>query len=75
MRIGIDGRVASRHFPGIGRYGLNLIAELLEAGSDHELFVIYDPRRTPDLAELARASTMPLLCAWRSVILRWRSWR
>ncbi len=55
MRIGIDGRVASRHFPGIGRYCQNLIAALMERHDGHELFVLYDPLRNPGLSRLAAA--------------------
>ncbi|GAC1396554.1 MAG: glycosyltransferase family 1 protein [Chloroflexota bacterium] len=55
MRIALDGRVASRHFPGIGRYALHLIGELLDLHSSHDLFVLYDPGRNPAVAALARA--------------------
>ena len=55
MRIGIDGRVTSAHFPGIGRYCLNLIRELLDLETVHQWFVIYDPPRNPALAALAAA--------------------
>jgi alpha-1,3-rhamnosyl/mannosyltransferase len=55
VRIAIDGRVASRHFPGIGRYCQHLIAALLEIDAGHELFVLYDPRHNPGLAALAAA--------------------
>jgi len=53
MRIGIDGRVTSAHFPGIGRYCLNLITELLKLETEHRWFVLYDPRHNPELAALA----------------------
>jgi alpha-1,3-rhamnosyl/mannosyltransferase len=53
VRIAIDGRVASQHFPGIGRYCLHLITELLGLMDHHELFVVYDPVRNPGLAALA----------------------
>ncbi|MGQ9927429.1 MAG: glycosyltransferase family 4 protein [Chloroflexaceae bacterium] len=44
MRIGLDARYTTDHFPGIGRYTLSLAEALAEPGHDHTLVLIVDPR-------------------------------
>ena len=46
MRIGIDGRYLSSHYPGIGRYLFNLLTALPEVAGDEEIVVLHDPRVT-----------------------------
>jgi alpha-1,3-rhamnosyl/mannosyltransferase len=46
MRIGLDIRYAYDHFPGIGRYCVNLaraLGELTSSTSDHTLVLLYNP--------------------------------
>lgn len=43
MRIGLDARYVYDHFPGIGRYTMNLAYALAELERRHELVVLYNP--------------------------------
>ncbi len=43
MRIAIDARYVTDHFPGIGRYMMNLITALGKLEHDHTLIVFYNP--------------------------------
>lgn len=44
MRIGIDGRYITNHFPGIGRYTYNLARKLPELAPDTDFVLLHDPR-------------------------------
>lgn len=60
LRIGLDARYASDHFPGIGRYTLGLARGLAELESGHALLLIIDPNadmQRYDLAALAVCQT------------------
>ena len=65
MRLVLDGRTISDHFPGIGRYTFNLagaLAELLPP--DDELTLLHDPRQPNtrfDLAQLASHEQLRLV--------------
>ena len=64
LRIGLDARYASDHFPGIGRYTLGLARGLAELESGHTLLLIIDPNadmRRYDLAALARLPNVELV--------------
>jgi glycosyltransferase involved in cell wall biosynthesis len=57
VRIGLDARYTTDHFPGIGRYTLGLARGLAELALDHHLILIVNPHATPgryDLGPLAR---------------------
>ncbi len=57
MRIAIDARYVSDHFPGIGRYVYNLLLALAELDQRHTFAVLYNtalPNTRYDLAMLAR---------------------
>lgn len=43
MRIGIDARFISDHFPGIGRYVYHLVLALASLPHDHELVLLHNP--------------------------------
>ncbi|MFV9507927.1 MAG: glycosyltransferase family 4 protein [Oscillochloridaceae bacterium umkhey_bin13] len=66
MRIGIDVRYTSDHFPGIGRYLIGLARGLAELDQGHHLILLYDPRTAPgryqptSLAELPGVELVPL---------------
>lgn len=44
MRVAIDGRYIQDHFPGIGRYTVNLVRALAAQGEGGEILVITNPR-------------------------------
>jgi alpha-1,3-rhamnosyl/mannosyltransferase len=61
MRIVIDGRYISDHFPGIGRYVYNLARGLAELGPPHTLALLHNPalpNTRHDVAALA--DTLPI---------------
>ena len=71
MPIVIDARTASDHFPGIGRYVVNLCRALCQVVPDVDLAVLYDPGATasrlalPDVPRLAcLASPFALRQQW-----------
>lgn len=59
MPVVIDARTASDHFPGIGRYVVNLCGALRQVAPDLNLVILYDPVATasrltlPDVSRLA----------------------
>ena len=62
MRIALDGRTISDHFPGIGRYTFNLagaLAQALPAGD--ELIVLHNPGQTNTRFDLAALAAHPSL--------------
>ncbi|MEO7912417.1 MAG: glycosyltransferase family 1 protein [Roseiflexaceae bacterium] len=64
MRIVIDARYVSDHFPGIGRYVYNLLLALGELDQPHSFVVLYNPALTNtryDMAALAHAPTLRLV--------------
>src|SRR5690349_9419568 len=64
MRIVIDARYVSDHFPGIGRYVYNLLAALTALDHDHTLVVLYNSallNTRHDLVGLARAPQVELI--------------
>ena len=64
MRIAIDARFVTDHFPGIGRYVYNLLINLAEINSDHTIFALYNPKLPNsryDLARLNRYSRTSLI--------------
>ncbi len=64
MRIVIDARYVSDHFPGIGRYVYNLLLALGELDQPHSFVVLYNPALTNtryDMSALARSPTLRLV--------------
>lgn len=59
MRIGLDARYTTDHFPGIGRYTLSLAEALAGLGSDHTLVLIVDPRAQRGRYDLAGLGALP----------------
>jgi glycosyltransferase involved in cell wall biosynthesis len=59
LRIGLDVRYASDHFPGIGRYTLGLARGLAELESGHTLLLIVDPRADMQRYDLAALTQLP----------------
>ena len=59
MRVVLDARTATDHFPGIGRYVVSLAAALARVAPELDLALLYDPRAPatrlalPDLPRLA----------------------
>ncbi len=58
MRIGLDARYTTDHFPGIGRYTLSL-AEALAELEYHTLVLIVDPRAQRGRYDLAALGALP----------------
>jgi len=64
VRIVIDARFVSDHFPGIGRYVYNLLVALGELDQPHSFVVLYNPALTNtryDMAALAHSPTLRLV--------------
>jgi len=64
VRIVIDARYVSDHFPGIGRYVYNLLLALGEMDQSHSFVVPYNPALTNtryDMAALARLPSLRLV--------------
>jgi alpha-1,3-rhamnosyl/mannosyltransferase len=64
MRIGLDIRYANDHFPGIGRYVVNLARALAAFEHPHTLVLLHNPalpNTRYDLHELARSSQVELV--------------
>jgi glycosyltransferase involved in cell wall biosynthesis len=64
VRIVIDARFVSDHFPGIGRYVYNLLLALGELDQPHSFVVLYNPTLTNtryDMAALAHSPTLRLV--------------
>jgi glycosyltransferase involved in cell wall biosynthesis len=64
MRIAIDGRYISDHFPGIGRYIYNLVLALAELDTPHTFALLYNPglpNSRHDIAALARYTPIRLI--------------
>jgi glycosyltransferase involved in cell wall biosynthesis len=64
VRIGIDGRYITDHYPGIGRYTYSLATELPELAPDTDFVLFYDPRSTNtryDVGRLAGQDNLRLL--------------
>jgi glycosyltransferase involved in cell wall biosynthesis len=64
VRIVIDARYVSDHFPGIGRYVYNLLLALGEIDQLHSFVVLYNPALTNtryDMAALARFPSLRLV--------------
>jgi glycosyltransferase involved in cell wall biosynthesis len=64
VRIVIDARYVSDHFPGIGRYVYNLLLALGEMDQPHSFVVLYNPALTNtryDMAALARFPSLRLV--------------
>jgi glycosyltransferase involved in cell wall biosynthesis len=59
VRIGLDARYATDHFPGIGRYTLGLARGLAELALDQRLFLIVDPRAAAGRYDLAALAQLP----------------
>jgi hypothetical protein len=67
LRIAIDARYISDHFPGIGRYVYNLLQALGELDQPHNFAVLYNPELTNtryDIAALARLPTLRLVALY-----------
>lgn len=66
MRIGLDIRYTTDHFPGIGRYVVSLARALAELDHGHTLVLIHDPRArggrygSSELSRLPRVELAPL---------------
>jgi alpha-1,3-rhamnosyl/mannosyltransferase len=64
MRIAIDARYATDHFPGIGRYIYNLIVALAQLDQPHTFLVLHNPalpNSRYDIAALARFGSVELV--------------
>jgi alpha-1,3-rhamnosyl/mannosyltransferase len=64
MRIAIDARYVSDHFPGIGRYVYNLLLALASSDQPHTLIVLHNPalpNTRHDLAALCRFPALELV--------------
>lgn len=59
MRIGLDARYTTDHFPGIGRYTLSLAEALAELEYNHTLVLIVDPRAQRGRYDLAALGALP----------------
>jgi alpha-1,3-rhamnosyl/mannosyltransferase len=73
MNIVFDARVIQDHFPGIGRYAYNLLAELpAQLHGDETLTVLHDPSakntRLPTTAQQARTHAQVRWVAWPSSV-------
>ena len=61
VRIGIDGRYITDHFPGIGRYTYNLAANIPDVDPDAEFVLLHDPRLLNTRYDLERLALNPNL--------------
>jgi alpha-1,3-rhamnosyl/mannosyltransferase len=64
MRIGLDIRYAHDHFPGIGRYVVNLARALVALEHPHTLILLYNPalpNTRYDLREFANSSQVEMV--------------
>jgi glycosyltransferase involved in cell wall biosynthesis len=62
VRVVLDGRTISDHFPGIGRYTFNLAGALAQAlPADDELLVLHNPAQTNTRFDLAALAAHPSL--------------
>lgn len=61
MRIGIDGRYITDHFPGIGRYVFNLVAELPKVAPQASFVVFHDPSAPNSRYDLGKLADHPNL--------------
>jgi glycosyltransferase involved in cell wall biosynthesis len=59
MRIGLDARYTSRHFPGIGRYTVGLARGLAELSHGHTLVLIIGPETEAVRYDLHEITAMP----------------
>lgn len=59
MRIGLDARYTTDHFPGIGRYTLALAEALAELEHNHTLVLIVDPRARGGRYDPAALGALP----------------
>lgn len=59
MRIGIDARYISDHFPGIGRYVMNLSLALAPLAPPHTLVLLYNPHLPNTRHDLDRLRPFP----------------
>ncbi|NTU82536.1 MAG: glycosyltransferase family 4 protein [Chloroflexales bacterium] len=59
MRIGLDARYASDHFPGIGRSIVGLVRALAELGHGHTLVLIVDPRAGGGRYDIGALTRLP----------------
>jgi alpha-1,3-rhamnosyl/mannosyltransferase len=61
VRIVIDARYVSDHFPGIGRYVYNLLRALGELDQPHSFVVLYNPALTNTRYDMAALAHFPPL--------------
>jgi alpha-1,3-rhamnosyl/mannosyltransferase len=61
VRIVIDARYISDHFPGIGRYVYNLLLALGELDQPHSVVVLYNPALTNTRYDMAALAHFPSL--------------
>lgn len=61
MRIVIDARTITDHFPGIGRYTYNLLRTLPEIAPSYRFFAIYNPTAANSRHDLTLLANMPNL--------------
>jgi glycosyltransferase involved in cell wall biosynthesis len=59
MRIGLDARYVTNHFPGIGRYTLGLARGLAELALDHTLVLIVNPQAPAGRYDLEALAGLP----------------
>lgn len=59
VRIGIDIRYISDHFPGIGRYTMNLVVALQQLAQTHELVLVGNTRLPNSRHDLSRLMQSP----------------
>jgi glycosyltransferase involved in cell wall biosynthesis len=61
VRLGIDGRYITDHFPGIGRYVFNLVAELPKVAPYASFVVFHDPSSPNSRYDLGKLADHPNL--------------
>jgi alpha-1,3-rhamnosyl/mannosyltransferase len=59
LRIGIDARYAYDHFPGIGRYTVNLARALCALGSAHTFVLLHNPQLPNTRYDLPALAHLP----------------
>lgn len=59
MRIGIDARYVNDHFPGIGRYVMNLVRALGTLPHGHQLLILINPQLPNTRHNVEQLRTLP----------------
>jgi len=71
MRVGIDGKVLSPHAAGIGRYGANLVRQLIRLGDPEVEYVVFSaPQTSREILEGLRGGWTEVRLPARSSLVR-----